>query len=330
MRRTPPALTVALLVGAALLGGALAAFSQTAPPAPGRPQAGLSLPAITPPSPVFGQSPVDFFRALLKMTPKERETALTGQPPERMRGLLAKVAEYEALPVEERNVRLRLVSLRFYLPPLMRMSAGDRSPALAMVPPEDRPLVQERLRRWDRVAPALQTEFLANEATVQYFLRLEYSSAREKPALLKALREGVGPQVEGALATWNAYPPDRRRQIYDTFHRFFELSESEREKTLGSLGEAERRQMEASLQSFAALPEAERNRCIESFRKFASLSEAERAEFLHNVGRWKQMTAEERQTWRDLVEKLPAVPPLPPGMELTRLPPFPEPPMPRP
>ncbi len=288
------------------------------------------LPALTPPRPVFGVSPVDFFRALLKMSPAEREAALAGRPPQQARSLLAKAAEYEAMPAAERNIKLRLVSLRYYLAPLMRIPATNRAPFIAAVPLEDRPLVEERLRLWDQVSPPLQREFLANEATIQYFLRLEFAAPAEKDTEIRNPPPGDRAQVDLAVARWKSFPPARRRQMSENFHRFFELSEPDRVKTLESLSELERRQMEAALQKFAGLPPEERDRCIDSFRKFANMSPAERDEFLRNAERWRLMTPAERQTWRELVEKLPAVPPLPPGLQPVRFPPMPGPPMPQP
>ena len=328
MHRTSSGLLAVLLVLAASLGSGLGDGSPPELASSQVPEREPPIFPLTPPHPIFGQPPVDFFRALLAMTPTERDLALAGRPPLQVKSLLAKVAEYEAMPAEERRVKLRLVSLRFYLPPLMRMPATNRAPVLAAVPAEDRPLVEERLNLWDRILPSLQKELLASEATIPYFLRMEFNAPRGRTPTLPVIASGIESQAEGAMARWKAFPPERRQQMYDSFHKFFDLSKPEREKTLGALSESERREMEASLRSFAALPEAERDRCIDSFRKFANMSPAERAEFLQHAERWQQMTAEERQTWRGLVERLPAVPPLPPGLEI-RQPPMPQPPVPK-
>ena len=326
MRRCSPEFLLALLAVAVWFAHPASAFCQANR---GGVQPGGDFPPLSPPVPIFGHSPVDFFRSLLKMTPEERELALTGRPDQQVKGLLAKVAEYEAMPAKERNLKLRLISLRFYLTPLMHIDPTNRTGMLAAVPSEDRPLVEERLRRWDRVPPSVQREFLANEATIQYFLRLEFSGVRDPSTLLNRFPPEARTEVERAMARWKTFPPERRRQMYASFHKFFELSEPDREKTLGALTELERTQIEASLQSFARLPESDRNRCIESFRRFANMSEAERSDFFHNAERWQQMSPAERQSWRELVEKLSSVPPLPPGLQLGE-PPMPGPPMPPP
>ena len=70
------------------------------------------------------QSPVDFFRQLLAMTPAERVASLTNRPPEARARILAKVREYQALGPDERELRLRATELRWYLTPLLRTAAG--------------------------------------------------------------------------------------------------------------------------------------------------------------------------------------------------------------
>ena len=51
-----------------------------------------------------------------------------------------------------------------------------------------------------------------------------------------------------------------------------------------------------------------RRACVESFQKFATMSPVERREFLRKAERWQHMSPEERETWRNLVTKLPPMP----------------------
>jgi hypothetical protein len=69
--------------------------------------------------------------------------------------------------------------------------------------------------------------------------------------------------------------------------------------------------MEDVLKQFEALPVQQRRLCVESFTKFTSMPNAERNRFLRNAELWQAMTPVERKTWRDLVTKLP---PMPPGL----------------
>src|SRR6185436_7401202 len=86
-------------------------------------------------SPASGQSDslppmpkmaVEHFRELLNLTAAEREEALAEKSPEQKRLLLAKLREYESLKPEERDLRLRLIQLRLYLVPLMKLPPSER------------------------------------------------------------------------------------------------------------------------------------------------------------------------------------------------------------
>ena len=93
-----------------------------------------------------GKSPVDFFRQLLAMTPDERDDFLTNRPPEIRARILAKVAEYEALNPNDRELRLRATELRWYLMPLLRESPTNRAARLAQMPADMRELVKTGLK----------------------------------------------------------------------------------------------------------------------------------------------------------------------------------------
>ena len=125
-----------------------------------------------PPLPL-AQSPISFFRELLAMNPAERKQALTNRSPEVRSSILAKVREYESLKPDERELRLRVTELRWYLRPLMTAPATNRAAQLAMIPGRNRKLVEDRLREWDKLPPEVQKELLANEATIRYLTEIE-------------------------------------------------------------------------------------------------------------------------------------------------------------
>src|SRR5205823_9681934 len=87
-----------------------------------------------------------------------------------------------------------------------------------------------------------------------------------------------------------------------------ELTPQEKERALNTISEPERKQMEKTLRSFGQLTQAQRARCIRSFEKFAGLSIEERNQFLKNADRWKLMTPDQRQAWREVVSKIPMLP----------------------
>ena len=251
------------------------------------------------------KSPVDFFRQLLAMTPAERDDFLTNHPPKIRAGILAKVAEYEAMDPNERELRLRATELRWYLMPLLRESPTNRVQRLAQVPADIRDLVNARLEEWRILPPSLQQEFLENEHILRYFAHVDVSNSPS---------ENFWREPSAAdRAHWDALPEAERHQVASGFNQFFELTPDEKQNTLNTLSETERRQMEKTLQAFEKMPAAQRTECINAFTKFAGMNAPDRAEFLKNAARWSEMSPAERQTWRDLVVNVPQWPPLPIG-----------------
>jgi hypothetical protein len=230
------------------------------------------------------QSPVAFFRRLLSMAPKVRIDYLTNRPPEVRERILAKVREYTALDPDERELRLRATELRWYLMPLLRESPTNRAASLAQVPDDLRGLVNSRLAQWDALPTQSRQEFLDNDKALHYFAGVQMTNATTNPA---------------------------QQKIADDFNRFFELTPEEKQKSLNTLSDTERAQMEKTLQSFDKLPPPQRHECIRAFKEFASMNSQERADFLKNADHWSQMSPKERQAWRDLVAQVPLWPPMP-------------------
>jgi signal transduction histidine kinase len=259
-------------------------------------------PFITPPN----KSPVDLFRQLLAVTPLERIKIISGKPPATQRLILAKVREYQSLKPEERELRLRVTELRWYVWPLMNMSPMNRAGRLALVPQDFQQPIAERLQHWDSLPPDLQKELLDNEAAIRYFTEAAVQTPGQQEQMLANMSAARRELLEKGRRQWQALPEPQRAKIADRFNRFFELTREEREKELHTLSEPERQQIERTLDKFESLSPVRRAICIRSFEKFASLNVEERQLFLKNAERWKLMTPSERQAWKDLVAKLSA------------------------
>jgi hypothetical protein len=270
---------------------------------------------IMPPLPQT-HSPVDFFRNLLAMTPRDRNNFLTNKPSEVRARILDKVREYLALDSNERELRLRATELRWYLTPLLRESPTNRDARLAHAPDDLRDLIKSRLEQWDALPPELRQEFLDNERALRYFTHVDATGNSS----LAEHDSHHGPS-DDEQARWNLLSENERQKITNQFNQFFELTPGEKQKTLGTLSEAERAQMEKALQSFDKLPLPQRRECIRAFTEFAGMNPKDRAEFLKNAGQWSQMPPKDRQAWRDLVANVPQWPPMP-------MPPMPPAPMP--
>ncbi len=232
------------------------------------------------------QSPVDFFRQLLAMTPAQLNNSLTNRSPEARARILTKVHEYQKLAPNERELRLRATELRWWLTPMLRMEPQNRASRLSLVPGDLRGLVDSRLRRWDLLPPPLKDEMLANDRTLHYFARVDATNSTTLTA--------------------------GQQKLSDQFNQLFDLTAAEKQSTLSSLSEVEREQMEKTLKTFEKLPPQQRYLCIRNYAKFAGMSPAERATFLKNAESWSKLPPQERQAWRDLVAQIPQWPPMPP------------------
>ena len=264
-----------------------------------------------PPVPEPRQSPAVLFRQLLAATEPQRSELLASKPEPARALIVAKLKEFEALPPDQRELRLRVAQLQFYLSPLLRVPATVRSNRLERVPPEDRPLLEERLQAWDALPEGTRREILETERSLSYFVRQESADPKKLAALLEQVPAPARPEVEAQFARWSSLPADERARKAAHFSRFFDLSGPERDKTLSRLPDVERQQMERTLAKFSSLPPELRDRCVRAFRQFGALSPEERSEFLQSAAKWQAMPADQRAARRRLVQKV-ATPPLPP------------------
>lgn len=263
--------------------------------------------AMPPPVPQI-VSPVDQFRQLLALAPAQREARLTNRPPELRRRILAKLQEYDAMKSDERELRLRSTQVRWYMLSLMESPPGDRAKRLEVIPEPDRQVVRDHLAEWDRLAEDERKEVLKYEKVIENLVAQGFTNAATTTNII-----GTPPAYRN-LDTFLKLPADQRQQMYDSFQKFFELSDADKQKTLGALSPAERAQIEAALRRFAQLPKPRRDVCLKSFSKFSNMNDAERQEFLQSAERWRELSPAERRAWSDLVNRLPKRPPLPPGL----------------
>ena len=313
-------MTASLLAQTAINHPASASANSTRP----RPLASdIPMPPESPPPLPMSQSPISFFRELLAMSGAERKQALTNRSPEGRKLILAKVREYESLPPDERELRLRVTELRWYLLPLMTSPATNRPAELAMIPGANRKLVEDRLQEWDKLPPDVQKELLANQATITYLAEIEGRTPEQRRQMLQSIPPARRELLQSGINRWGSMPEDQRRKMLERFKGFFDLSAQEKQKALNTLSAPERRQIEQTLRTFGSLPPDQRSQVIRSFGKFAGLSLAERQQFLKSAERWKLLSPAERQAWREVVRRLPPpeppdLPPMPPAPRATR------------
>jgi hypothetical protein len=266
--------------------------------------------AVLPPVPSLVA--VETFRKILSLKAEEREKFLATRTPEQRQVVELKLREYEAMPEEAREQRLRELQLRLYVRHMIKVPGSNRIDYLKQLGPAERELVEARLREWDELPAEARQRLLNYELIIRHVAR---GLTQITPPF---------PRPDRGLTDWGELSADKKQEIVADFERFFEeLDERQRGQVLNVLSDRERQQMRVSLQSFERLPKDKRDRCLQAYKKFANLTEEERAKFLMNVNHWQNMTPKERESWRWLVSKITLLssPVMPPGAK--KLPPLP-------
>ena len=277
--------------------------------APLPPEPSDSLPPLPP-----VLSPVRFFRELLAMNPAELKLALSNRTPEKRALIVAKLREYAAMDADQRELRLQVTEMRWYLQPLLVVPMTNRVELLMSLPGRNRKLVEDRLKEWDKLSSEVQKELLAHQNTIAYLTELQGLTDEQRRNVVQSLSPVQREKLQAGIEQLNSVPEDQRRKMISRFNQFFELTSEEKAKALQTLSSTERQQIEKTIKTFGTLSPDQRERCMRGIEKFTSLSLAERQQFLQNAERWQSLTPKQRQAWRDLVNRLPpsSPPPLPP------------------
>lgn len=265
-----------------------------------------------PPTPPIRKAPTDVFRELLAAGPVDREKILSARSLSARQLIEVKLREFEVLPAEHRELRLQVAELQYFLFQLVQAPTNQQAEVLAQAPKGIRPLLEDRWEAWSQLPPDRQRELLESQKSLSWFVRGQANDPRAVTNLLAQIPAGQRAEIEAQFVRWRALTPEARARKTADFQRFFELSERERAKVLGTVAPEERQEMEATLARFAGLPPEQRERAVRGFRRFLSLTAPERAEFLQSIARWQLMTPTERSKWRQMVSLITAPPPMPP------------------
>ena len=303
------------LIEFVLIGGGLAmATSPSAAQESERMAVTVRVPFPPPPIPPARKSPTDLFRELLSATPAGRDALLAGRSAAARNLIDSKLREFELLPPDQRELRLCVAELQFYLSPLLQAESGARPRLLAAAPVELRPLLEERLAAWNALPENRRRDLLDSEQSLAFFIRLQLTPPTAVQAALLEIPESRRAEMESQLTRWQGLTPEQRAQKTADFQRFFELRASEQRRILNRISPAERAQMERTLKQFHQLPADQRERAVRGFRRFLEMPASDRAAFLQNAEKWQSMTPDERDAWRRVVERAthPAPLPMPP------------------
>jgi len=303
-----PNVWLSLCAGFLLLAGQSHVLAQ--PPASPGSLTNQTAVSQVPPIPKL-KSPVARFRELLMMAATDRRLILTNRTAEVRDKLVAKIREYNALTAEVREARLTATEFRWYLVKLMSLAPTNRSHLLDSVPENLMPLVESRLAQWDLLPPELQRQILINEQAISLMTHMGTNSTGAARQSLEGLPAAQRLSMQVKLARIDGMADAERVQAFSLFERFFEMTPEEREKALRTLSETERDEMQRTLQTFEGLPPDKRAQCVRTFERFTNMTPEERGLFLRNAQQWETMSPSERQTWRQIVNTVKIMPPLP-------------------
>jgi hypothetical protein len=120
--------------------------------------------------------------------------------------------------------------------------------------------------------------------------------------------------LEQRLQKWNNLPATQRQELSDRFTVLFRSEENAREKIISALPEDVRKPVQQLTQQLKQLPPEQQKKCTVALNKFLKMSPDEQRQFLQNASRWQKMSEKEHNAWRQVVNKVPQIPPMPTGM----------------
>ena len=269
-----------------------------------------------PPLPPLPVSPVATFRELMALPPPAQEVALQRRPEAQRAVLRARLEEYARLPEAVREERLRATDLYWHLNQLMRRAPGERADLLRQSPADLREVLTERLALWDRLPESDRDALLAHDRAVRYLARTATGRTPPLPPVVqkpvRTLSPPMPPLPVRAARDWvqlQSLSPAQRSHLRERWERWVDLSPGAVERLTNELPAEDRERLAQVLQRFAALPAGQRRACLESFSRLTSLPASDLVDFLRHAQRWEELSAEERESWRQVAVKLPPLPP---------------------
>ena len=270
-------------------------------------------------SPLTPPSFTALFRQLLSAPQEEQQKLLAQKPAAAQQLLLEKLEEYRGLPTAERQRRLHLLDLRWYITQLRYVAPSNRITRLATIPEPDRQLVEDRLAIWDALTPQQKLHLLLYDVTRNYLDSPPPALPPSPPGLV--MNPSSNSAQEEALKRWRSLPLAKQSEILQHFKSVFD------DEPTPPLPEGLALKQQHVINTLKQMEPGQREKYVQGFQKFVALSPPERERFMNNFTRWNKMTPAARNAWSTLAEHLP-LPPSPPGLHVNEVgtPPAPPPP----
>ena len=269
--------------------------------------------ADSPPQAIMPPSPINQFRGLLTMPREDQEEFLAGKQPSQATVLRRKIVEYRNMPSQERDFRLRQLELCRWILPLMRLEPESREAPLDRIAERHRLVVQERLEEWDRLSAAQKDAVLKDRIVLSYFFRPEADFLERQEDVLNIMPPELKTKMEADLAEWRSRSNAERQRMMSRLNQLLSLNQAARDKVLVGIPQSDHAQLRSTLSAFEKLKPEQRRRAIEGFGRLANLSVTEREQFIFSASQWQEMSPQQRDLWKLLIERLQHPSPTPPS-----------------
>jgi hypothetical protein len=268
-----------------------------------------SLRATPPALPEVKDSPIRHLHNLLDASQEKRRQMLDQHAPTARAFWERKLGEYSSMDPTERDQKLREAQLHWYLLLILRTPAEDRDTKLLQIPQADRGLIHNRIKDWSALPESMQVDIMTHLPVLRYFGRLVTLSAQaRKEAMEASLKAGSRPDI--ASSDWGQLDPSRRKSMFLAYQKFFTLAEEKRKRVLARIPMPQRLSVQSRLEQLENLSPEAKKQCLEALAKYAQMTPNERILFKANAERWKSMPASEHAVWKNVVKRVPPLPPI--------------------
>lgn len=261
---------------------------------------------------IFNQpSPVEKFRALLTAGSSERERLLAEYEADARLKIRVKIQEYENLSSELRFNRLMATELRWYLPALLKFEKDERLELVEKLDPKLAQLVLSRVDVWDQLPAAVKNSPEQKTLIIRHLCK---SASSVPPLPENGARSNSQPPTptEPPVRNGTTGLSKEENQRIQRLQLYFGLSPEEKKEMLKSVEGANDSSFLNRLQWLEAMPEGIRNHALRQLVRLQELSDQERHALGETLRAWNQLSAEQKSSLRQLLEKQPPSPGLMP------------------
>ena len=177
---------------------------------------------------------------------------------------------------------------------MLAMPVVERETFLATRSPQQRQVLQEKLKEYELLTPEERETRLRTLELRIYLLPLMAMAASNRQPSLAAVPERVQKLVEERLKEWDQLPADLQKDVLEnqmatTLFFRSETSPPRPNSNLSALSDPERKRIEQSIQRWNLLPPERRQSIQEHFKRFFELPKNEKARALESLNQSERL-----------------------------------------